>query len=457
MELINKVTRIRHLFVGAFSFFFLLLIISCSEEPLKVGIHLLPEDELLQVYDTVLPVELYTISAKALKVYSLSSSPLGSVYDPVMGALKTDYLADIFYSAYVSFLDTIVEENIDVYNLELLLYYDVIYGDSLAIDFNVYELIEPIPEGKNSDFIVTPEMINPTPLNLGAPERLNDSTRAFKVMLSLDYAKKFIDPQLIEDSVYTANPLLFKEYFKGFYFATDFRSTEGGGIMRVNNSTSKMILRTLEWNSNSMQFDTINNEFSIGNPAIMLDSSDVVNLSMFQSIPGDDVAAILDDTLNSQSIVYIQSLAGPNVLIDFPTLENFGKKFGDNIVINKAELILPVNQELYDDITFVPPRNLGLYDHVSKSFLADDGLLSYYFGGVLDTVNYQYKFNVGNHIHEYLHSDSDTLFSKKYILFPSKATTPVYYLETLPRRIVLNGRNSAEKPSLKIMYSLMPE
>ncbi|MGD2033646.1 MAG: DUF4270 family protein [Bacteroidales bacterium] len=461
MELNKPISRKQHFLVVAISILIILTVTTCSEEPLQIGIQLLPDDVLLEVHDTTLSVELYTISAWPLSTGSLSYSPLGSVYDPVAGALKAEYLADIFYSELVSFWDTLIEENIEVYNLELQLYYDYLYGDSTAIDFNVYELTVSIPE-ETSDFVITPDMYDPNPLNLGAPERLNDSTRAFRVMLSNDFAQKFIDPQLVIDSIYnwqsTKYPL-FKEHFKGLYLAADFRDSEGGGIIRVDNVSSMMILRTLEWNADSNFYDTVSSVFNIGNPEYVLDSADVVNLGMYQNIPSDDITAVLDDTVNSQPVAYLQSLTGPYVLVDFPGLDGLLESFDDNVVINKAELTFPINRELYDDTyTYQAPANLGLFDNVSKSYLADDGLVSYYFGGFRDTTDFEYMFNVGNHIHYYMRGRSDTLYSSRYILFPSRVPNSlVYPSKTVPSRVVLNGGSSSEPPTLKIIYSLIPE
>jgi hypothetical protein len=80
-----------------------------------------------------------------------------------------------------------------------------------------------------------------------------------------------------------------------------------------------------------------------------------------------------------------------------------------------------------------------------------------YFGGILDLDNYQYKFNVGNHIQRYLLEESDTLYSNKYLLFPSKGSTPADMIETYPAKIILNGSDSDIVPTLKLIYSIIPD
>ncbi|MBA7551104.1 hypothetical protein ES705_43639 [subsurface metagenome] len=194
----------------------------------------------------------------------------------------------------------------------------------------------------------------------------------------------------------------------------------------------------------------------MGNPVSLVDSGGI-HLNMYHHVISEQVGIVLDDTTNSQALAYTQALTGPQILIEFPTLEDIREEFGYNVIINKAELILPVNQELYDEVFYTSPSNLGLYDNVTKYFLIDDGLILNYFGGVLDNVNYQYMFNVGNHIHEYMQGGADTLFSKKFILFPSKVISPVEPIQSTPGRLVLNGGSSDNPPRLKIIYSEIPE
>ncbi len=460
MELIKKFSPKRFLVVTIFSFFFLLIINSCSEEPLRIGINLLPEDELLQVYDTVLTVELYTVPAEPLISRSLTYNSLGSINDPVMGTLKTDFLTDLKHNGNVSFKDSIIEGKISIYNLELQLYFDYVYGDSMGFEFNIYELIDSIPSNGKSNYVVPLQKINPNPLNIGNHELLNDTTQAIKVMLSNEFAEKFIDPQLVEDGIYDTDSLghaLFKEYFKGFYIATDFRNSEGGGIITVNNSTSKLILRTFEWNADSNYNDTIENAFSLGNPAIIWNEDSIVNLGMYQKTFSNEVASILNDTVNSQSLAYVQSLTGPNVMVEMPGLRDFLKGFEDNLVIHKAEIKLPLNQEVYDNEYYKSPSSLGLVNSVSKTYLEDDLPITYYFGGGLDKNNYVYMFNVGNDLNEFMKDESDSI--KKYLLFPSNRTMPVSRNEIVPGRVVLNGGNniSDHAPTLKIFYSLITE
>ena len=462
MELIKKFSHRRSLIVTTFSFFFLLFINSCSEEPLKIGINLLPEDELLQVYDTTLTVELYTVPAEPLVSRSLSYNLLGSINDPVMGKLKAEYFTNILHGGNVSFKDTIIEGDISIYNIELQLYFDNVYGDSLGFDVTVHEKRGAIPDTAKSNYEVKNTDYFPAVLNIGIPELLNDSTNAVKVQLDPNslFAQRFISAQYVNyEGMYdtdSSGRQLFREKFPGLYIATEFKNGEGGGIISINNSTSKLVLRTFEKNPDSINnyIDTISNEFSIGNPLIIWDGDSVTSLNMYQFDLSADITSILNDTVNSQPLAYIQSLTGPNTLIEMPTLKDFLTGFKDDLVIHKAELRLPVNQEFFDNEFFKSPGSLGLVNSVSKTFLEDDLPIPYYIGGGLDATNYIYMFNVGNDLNEYMKDDSESI--KKYLLFPSNRTMPVTLNEIVPGRVVLNGGNNVtDTPTLKILYSLI--
>jgi len=464
MELISKVSHKRFFVVVIISFIFLLLINSCSEEPLRIGIDLLPEDELLQVYDTILPVELYTVPAEPLVSRSLSYNLLGSINDPVMGKMKAEYLTNILHNDNVSFKDTIVVGEISIYNLELQLFFDYVYGDSLGFDVKVYELSGEIPDDEKSDYVVTTDYDEDDILNIGNPELLNDSTSALKVQLdtSSAFAKRFINAYYVNlYGMYNSNSeshKFFREKFPGLYISTEFKddNDNGGGIISINNSTSKLVLRTFEKNPDSINyFDTISNEFSIGNPLIIWNEDSVTSLNMYQSNLSDSITYILNDTTNSQPYAYIQSLTGPNALVEMPTLRDFLEGFEEDLVIHKAELRLHIDQETYDNEFFKSPGSLGLVNSVSKTFLQDDlALLPYYFGGGLDEDNYIYMFNIGNDLNEFMKDETDT--TKKYLLFPSNRTIPVSLNELVPGRVILNGGNNVTNPpSLKITYSLI--
>lgn len=462
MELISKVSHKRFFIVTVISFVFLLLITSCSEEPLKIGIDLLPEDELLQVYDTILTVELYTVPAEPLVSRSLSYNLLGSINDPVMGDLKAEYFTNILHDGNVSFKDTIIEGEISIYNLELQLYFNNVYGDSLGFDVTVYEIRGKIPDDEKSDYIATTKNYDEDQvLNIGSPELLNDSTSAIKVQLDINsnFAKRFINAYYVNQrGMYNSDSAgheFFREKFPGLYLATEFADVEGGGIISINNSTSKLVLRTFEKNPDSINyFDTISNEFSIGNPLIIWNGDSVTSLNMYQSELSADITEILNDTVLSQPLAYIQSLTGPNVLVEMPTLRDFLGGFEDNLVIHKAELRLPIDEESFDNEFYKSPSSLGLVNSVSKTFLKDDLPISYYFGGGLDATNYKYMFNVGNDLNEFIKDESDT--TKKYLLFPSNMTIPVSLNEIVPGRVVLNGGNAmTDPPTLKILYSLI--
>lgn len=111
-------------------------------------------------------------------------------------------------------------------------------------------------------------------------------------------------------------------------------------------------------------------------------------------------------------------------------------------MVNKAEVILPFEDYLYDEYT--PPTSLFIYRKNSAGnyeFLPD--LFEGSQGGSYDFINKNYKFNITRHINEILteQTPNDTI----KILPNGNGVTA--------NRIVLNGRNSTKKNKAKIIIS----
>lgn len=444
-------------FFQVITLFFIFFSYSCEDKPLEAGLDILPEDDLLAVVDTILPVELFTISDEAVYTRSIGTSPLGSVNDPVTGILETDFITDFIYSGTVSFTDD-PPDSVFLIDLKMELAYSASYGDSLDIDFNVYELIEPMPDYAYSDYQMFSHMYDHSPVNTGPPVKKDDTTSAYIVTIKDEFAYRLLDTSLINDEIYTSsNQRLFKEYFKGFYFAVEPREQNGGGIILVNHTSSKMILRTLEWNTDSSTWDTLSNTFYLGNPSSTIDSGGV-HLNMYRGTMASQTEQVLNDTVNLSSQAYISALAGPRVLAKIPALEALREQYEGQLSVNFAHLVLPFDSAIYlrDRGFYAPPASLGLFDSGLNTTILDDELAENHLGGAIDTVNSQFLFNVGNHVHEYLR-DNESTYANSFFVFAATGS-PVTRLTYTPARIVLNGSTTTQdKPYLRIVYSIIPK
>ncbi|MBN1951256.1 MAG: DUF4270 family protein [Bacteroidales bacterium] len=434
------------------------LLFNCEEKPLEAGLDILPSDELIDVIVDTFGVELYTITDEAVYTRSIGISPLGSVNDSVTGILQTEFITDFIYSDDISFLDADRE---DVILLDLKIYLSFLdsYGDSMDVDFDVYELTEPMPDYGYSDYTMFDHMYDHEPLNVSEPYKLRDDTSVYVMDIADDFAERLIAANWYGDSTlyvsdYQRN---FKDYFKGMYFATESRASEGGGIIMVDHYHSSMVLRTLEYNSDSAKWDTLANVFYLGNPESEIDTGGV-HLNLYHTENSPNVETVNNNFSKLYKRAYINALAGPQVLVRIPELERLREEYEGEISVNFAHLIIPFEEATFlrDTARYRAPANLGLHDSLTNEPILDDELAVDHLGGKLDSTEFQYRFNIGNHVHTYLRS-SESSYSNSFYLFAASGS-PVTRFRYTPARVVLQQDSvSGRYPRVRIVYSIIPK
>jgi hypothetical protein len=446
MELNDNILSRQVFFYSVIISIIVLFYVSCTDDPLESGFKKWMGSDTLQIDTLILPVQLYTISTNPFNSRAISQSPLGSLYDPLFGKLKADFVTNLMYGEEISFREDFSPDSIEIYNLELQLHYDSIYGDEKEVDFKVYELIKDIPDYSKSDFEVTNDMINVSPISIGKPVKLNDTTKIYTITLSKDYAEKFIDSTLINDSAYYYNNYNYRKFrdaIKGLYISTSYRTTEGGGIVTVSHVTSRLILSTIE-TTRSGKIDTNTYEFVLATPEL----KETLHINMYQNINSETINAVLDDTVNIHPLTYMQGLSGPRLLVKFPTLKEKRIEFDYKVVINKAELILHVDSSNTDLEFYKVPVYLAVKDVSTDSTIIDAGLISGYLGGKINPLKFEYRLNIGNYIHGFFQDATGTEFSDELFL----SAVDNYY-----GRVVFNNTNTSAPPLLRIVYSILPE
>jgi hypothetical protein len=480
MEPIKKFS-FRKQIINVFIFsVFLVLFSSCEEVPLKAGFNLLGNDTLEIKADT-LAIELYTVASGPYRAASYSTSLLGSLNDPVFGQLNAELLTDVLYTEYyVSYADKKDTDMVVLKDMELQLKYTSFYGDTTGFDFDVYEMTSAVPD-TSTDF--DPEnYYDPLPLNIGKPLRIFiDTTNidtikntytlnySYNVKLRNDYAEKYLNQQMITDSGYYMKfKDDFKQLIKGFYI----KPKNNGGLISIDHKNSKLLIHTIQ-KINGVN-DTIEDEFYLGyHPDV-----GGLHINTFKNISGTEISKVFNDTLKINSQAYIQSLAGPQILVKIPGLKQKRTEFGYKMVINKAELVLPVNKTYLNDL-YKPPYIIGIRvrDSLANNRVLDDGQVNITRGsspnqrvynslnGVYDPARFQYTLNIGNQIHEFLRDQTGSAYGDSFYIFGAdwvyssinSALVTVYSIQT-PGRVVLNNSDAIEsKPYLRIIYSKIPE
>jgi len=413
-----------------FQFLFIILLLgfgvlfsSCENEDSVIGLGLIPGSDKMDLVCDTIGVECFTVLDESISTDERTLATLGSFFDPDFGFTKASFICQTRISS--NNVDFSEVETVN--SLELHLKYDFHYGDSSTSQtINIYRLLTDvyIDSVYYSDFKPDAseiELLTSIELNIPADDSL------VTIDLHEDLANEFIDPNNID---YFVDNDVFLPFFKGLYISTE-DVVADGCIYNFNlyDEDSRMIL---------YYNDTSEFEFLINTKS--------ATINMFEhdytTASTEVQAALLDTTLLYENC-YIQSLGGLKSKIFFPELETLFDS--TNIAINKAKLIISLEED-YNETVFVAPPQLtlvailetGLYD-----FVTDYKVNTLNFGGEYDETNNTYSFNLPFHIQELVNGNTDYGL---YLFATDNRTIPY-------RAIIDNSQDEPKGIQLEIYYS----
>ncbi|MDD2634731.1 MAG: DUF4270 family protein [Bacteroidales bacterium] len=406
-------------------FIFLILIglifSSCQNEDSPIGLGLISDSEIMELICDTIDVQCITVSDGNIATDERSLASLGSFFDPVFGFSKASFICQTRISSNnVDFSDV---QNIN--SLELHLKYSFHYGDSTTNQtLNIYRLLNDVfidsvyyayykPDPANIELLAT------APLNMSVEDSL------VKIQLPINLAEEFRDT----DVANFVDNEAFIQYFKGLYVTTE-NVANNGCVYNFNlyEPSSQMIL---------YYNDSLTYEFYINSKSACI--------NMFEhdystAIP--EIQSLVADSSFNADNAYVQSLGGLRTKLFFPELKTLFDS--SNIAINKARLILNLEDTYLNDRYLAPPKltlvsvlETGKYD-----FLTDYKVNSSNFGGEKNEDN-SYAFNIPFYIQELKNGNID------YGLY-------LFAIEnrTKPYRAVINNKPNDDKSiKLEIYYS----
>jgi len=190
----------------------------------------------------------------------------------------------------------------------------------------------------------------------------------------------------------------FFDYFMGFHIRPD--TTQGNAMLylSLNNIATGLSLYYHTDDSSGMEI-----EFKVDNEA-------ATHGYFYHNFNGSEAKYALNnpDIINGDSLLYLQSNAGLKAKLDLGALDSL-----NNVVINKAELVLTINDAYTSNSFGLPERLICLaIDSLGANDFISDQFESYaYYGGELfnTTLNgqsvSQYKFNLALHVQEVINKE----------------------------------------------------
>ena len=291
------------------------------------------------------------------------------------------------------FGDTSIAQNIEVFRLdEVLDAENSYYSTSLVSTFpTAVGLKSFVPNPSTEPIVLLPNASGGIDTSALTPQvriRLDDA-------LGTEILSKSGEVELSNNSNFTAffnglkitpnEQMMLNDNEKAIlYFAltsSQTKMTVFYSAVNINNGDTIKQLVDFPVNSSSVRFNTFEHDFSSG--AVQMNLNDGENDSIYS---------------------YTLAMAGVETVIKFPDLK---QQFQDkNIVVNKAELVLPVASGSYSQFGLARTMTLAARDASGRlQFIPDnDPRLETpaYFGGTYVETDNEYRFNISRYIQGYI-------------------------------------------------------
>ncbi len=417
-----------------------LFIVSCEENPTKIGSGLLPGS------DFVLTRSIDTLSARSFTMYDdsiRSDNPtvsyIGQIYDPYFGTTNAGFVTQIRLKPEWDDLSFTID------SVKLVLYILDVKGGAEADvphTLKISEISEQIYTDKeyysNKEVPLTGYSVDNIVLPALKPDTINELEInlpvSFGEYLTRDTAKMF------HNSVRPD----FRAFFKGLYFelipASDplllslSLTYQNSGyynnyfvlFMHDDAGAAKEYYFIMDAKNTNASFNTFSHNFTTAQP-------------------GKKITHINDGYLDTLS--YLQHLNGVYTRITLPGLEALKSNPAfDNIGVNKARLIVPVHSDgdLYDFSSAPSQLYLRYRTTSGTKYLVSDYNSSYsgFFDGKLDTTAGKYSFNIPGFVQRYLEDNTGEI-KPELEIFQSGGT----------KNVILKANSSKSPVKFELTYT----
>ena len=390
------------LFLVVFSSFAVFLLNSCEKDN-EFGIEINPDSNTLgAIYSDTFSIHTFSVISDSIRTDELNGpSPLGNYIDPVFGEVNASIITQIRLEQSYSFIPDNGDTNdIVIDSVVLYLAIDGYYGDIDEQEFKVEILDEDI--FKDSTYYNTTNIITKTEdISNGLSIESNPLFPGYfsgslvdKAILGIPLnIEEFARPIVNESGNSTLDGNDGDNEFLTFFKGIKISSSKGinGGLYYINllNSFSRIRLFYRDTSGISSEHDTLDFDFNINS-----------NCGYYHKVEHDYTGTEIENVVNQpnlgQNQFFIQTLGGVDGRITIPSLDSLIAK---PILINKAEIILPFEDYLYDD--YPSPSSLFISRKNSEGkyeFLPD--LFEGSIGGNFNVVNKNYTFNITRHLNE---------------------------------------------------------
>lgn len=468
-----------------------LFVLGGCTNPSGIGLDVDPEDELLGVLTDTLTLQAVTVLDDSARSSSFAQTTFGWLDDPVIGKTVADLAMAIGRPTTVPR----IRPDAEIDSVILVLPYGTEYfGDTLRPNFSlqVRQLDEAYADGEYATklWAVKDEVIGTKNIGRFAYKE-TDSVRIIKhidekdsvikdipqlrIALSADFFKELLSETV--DSASLATQAGFNNHVKGLYLqVVDSEMNGVGGLVTFQGIADKTGIELIYRQPNGKEgedagIDTVRTFLPTSIQDSYTGSFRRLTTSIKRTYSGA-VQAQLDQPEGHHDVVYIQAPAGLRSRLRIPYIDELK---GRNIAVNKAELVLYVNNDPGDGLGINAPR-LTLYrediagqrqpvpdgdSRTSNNSYAGDGRSLWYrygnwraFGGDLDESQGRYVFHLTSYIQDLLQGKIN---NSEFFIAPAAASDNAipYYpvVNAGGRAVIANSEVEGMKIKLNIYYT----
>ncbi|MFO8053612.1 MAG: DUF4270 domain-containing protein [Bacteroidales bacterium] len=374
------------------------------EEPEDIGKDLLPPQDNLGVnFTDTTTIHAFTQKEEPFKTGMRQRVLAGSYQDKVFGQTNASFYTQLRMPT--TNLD--FGSNPAVDSVVLSLAYDGFYGDTTqAMTFEVYELDDNLHSdtsyySNDEAAVLTPPLGSKTINNISPTTPVIAGGDTMPAMLRIPVTNSLAQRFFNAGSSVFVNNESFLDYFKGIHVKVQ-ENKNDGSILYFDPFSVHSAL-TIYYRSDN---DTVSTHFHLGEHS--------AKFNRYEHDYTDPVAkpalrkqVIQEDTTPPIERLFLQSMAGVNVKIQFPHIEQWEKK---NIALNKATLVVsPDPGDLTSD-KYKKPERLGLVkinNNGEFELLTDFTVSPEIFDGNFNSNRNEYRFTITRHMQELLNGAPD--------------------------------------------------
>lgn len=484
-----------------------LFILSSCTNPSGIGLDTHPGDEVLGALDSSSVLQLVTLRDDDAATVSLDQAananmpsilvyqlPFGYFRDPIIGETQANLAMAITRASG----DSRLEENAVIDSAVLVLRYgnsfsgDSVGSNNYAVEVRqlaapystenpytskVWQTEDAVLGTANLSRFNLSDSISVTTFSNGRDSVIRTPPQ-LRIRLNNDFIQSLFSNSL--DSATLNSDAGFRNHTRGFYVNVNREAQQGiGGLAAIAHDQINTLEVRYKITDAEGEVDTILKSYPI---ALSTSSGQTTFLSGSVNREfSTEVQNHLNNPNQEFNSVYLQGMGGLRTRI---TIADVDSLRGRNIAINKAELILYVDQDLQGNIAPAPRLTLYHQDIGGRRQPVPDGDLRiistgtgisavrdsrslgpFGFGGFYDSTNQRYTFNLTSFLQDLILEKvyNPTLFvSPAYIppnfsLQANQLSIPFWPEVNTPDRVVLgSGRHSRYKAKLHIYYTELP-